>query len=97
MLEKSYTADEIVGVATSRVMIKDLPTWSSWTFRENHSPNIIYTVNRRNQPTAMDLCFLDWVRTRYNTEPETRTQNQPTRYYDQADASYELGPRGQLG
>ena len=24
-------------------------------------------------------------------------KNQPTRYYDQADASYELGPRGQLG
>ena len=56
----------------------DLPICSPWTFRENHSPNIIYTVNRRNQPTALDLY-------------------QPTRYYDQADASCELGPRGQLG
>ena len=26
----------------------------------------------RNQPTAMDLYFLDWVRTRDKTEPETR-------------------------
>ena len=48
----------------------DLPICSPWAFRENHSPNIIYTVNRRNQPTAMDLYFLDWVRTRYKTEPE---------------------------
>ena len=33
-----------------------------------------------------------------DTKPnQRRTQNQPTRYYDQADASYELGPRGQLG
>ena len=73
---------------------------SPWTFRENHSPNIIYTVNRRNQPAALDLYFLDWVRTIYiqnRTRQQRRTQNQPTRYYDQADASYELGPRGQLG
>ena len=77
-------------------MYSDLPICSPWTFRENHSPNIIYTVNRRNQPTAMDLYFLDWVRT--DTKPnQRRTQNQSTRYYDQADASYELGPRGQLG
>ena len=34
----------------------------------------------------MDLYFLDWVRTRYKTG-----------YYDQADASYELRPHGQLG
>ena len=35
---------------------------------------------------------------RLGTHPDQRrTQNQPTRYYDQADASYELGPRGQLG
>ena len=33
-----------------------------------------------------------------DTKPnQRRTQNQPTRYYDQADASCELGPRGQLG
>ena len=51
---------------------------SPWTFRENHSPNIIYTVNRRNQPTAMDLYFLDWVRTRYKTEPETHTKSAHT-------------------
>ena len=38
---------------------------SPWTFRENHSPNIIYTVNRGNQPAALDLYFLDWVRTIY--------------------------------
>ena len=55
----------------------DLPICSPWTFRENHSPNIIYTVNRRNQPTAMDLYFLDWVRTRYKTEPETHTKSAP--------------------
>ena len=57
---------------------KDLPICSPWTFRENHSPNIIYTVNRRNQPTAMDLYFLDWVRTRYKTEPETHTKSAHT-------------------
>ena len=55
-----------------------LPICSPWTFRENHSPNIIYTVNRRNQPTAMDLYFLDWVRTRYKTEPETHTKSAHT-------------------
>ena len=36
------------------------------------------TVNRRNQPTAMDLYFLDWVRTRYKTEPETHTKSAHT-------------------
>ena len=56
----------------------DLPICSPWTFRENHSPDIIYTVNRRNQPTAMDLYFLDWVRTRYKTEPETHTKSAHT-------------------
>ena len=56
----------------------DLPICSPWTFRENHSPNIIYTVNRRNQPTAMDLYFLDWVRTRYKTEPEAHTKSAHT-------------------
>ena len=56
----------------------DLPICSPWTFRENHSPNIIYTVNRRNQPTVMDLYFLDWVRTRYKTEPETHTKSAHT-------------------
>ena len=56
----------------------DLPICSPWTFRENHSPNIIYTVNRRNQPTAMNLYFLDWVRTRYKTEPETHTKSAHT-------------------
>ena len=55
-----------------------LPICSPWTFRQNHSPNIIYTVNRRNQPTAMDLDFLDWVRTRYKTEPETHTKSAHT-------------------
>ena len=55
-----------------------LPICSPWTFRENHSPNIIYTVNRRNQPTAMDLYFLHWVRTRYKTEPETHTKSAHT-------------------
>ena len=55
-----------------------LPICSPWTFRENHSPNIIYTVSRRNQPTAMDLYFLDWVRTRYKTEPETHTKSSHT-------------------
>ena len=50
----------IVGVVnTSQVKLWDLPICSPRTFRENHSPNIIYTVNRRNQPTAMDLYFLD--------------------------------------
>ena len=58
--------------------LTDLPICSPWTFRENHSPNIIYTVNRRNQPTAMDLYFLDWVRTRYKTEPETHTKSAHT-------------------
>ena len=57
---------------------RDLPICSPWTFRENHSPNIIYTVNRRNQPTAMDLYFLDWVRTRYKTEPEAHTKSAHT-------------------
>ena len=57
---------------------EDLPICSPWTFRENHSPNIIYTVNRRNQPTAMDLYFLDWVRTRYKSEPETHTKSAHT-------------------
>ena len=56
----------------------DLPICSPWTFRENHSPNIIYTVDRRNEPTAMDLYFLDWVRTRYKTEPETHTKSAHT-------------------
>ena len=56
----------------------ELPICSPWTFRENHSPNIIYTVNRRNQPTAMDLYSLDWVRTRYKTEPETLTKSANT-------------------
>ena len=55
-----------------------LPICSPWTFKENHSPNIIYTVNRRNQLTAMDLYFLDWERTRYKTEPETRTKSAHT-------------------
>ena len=76
--------------STAKVMIKtfrrlsingiylDLPICSPWTFRENHSPNIIYTVNRRNQPTAMDLYFLDLVRTRYKTEPETHTKSAHT-------------------
>ena len=59
-------------------VLRDLPICSPWTFRENHSPNIIYTVNRRNQPTAMDLYFLDWVRTRYKTEPETHTKSAHT-------------------
>ena len=77
--------------------VRDLPICSPWTFRENHSPNIIYTVNRRNQPTAMDLYFLNWVHAPDTKPSQKRTQNQPTRYYDQADASYELGPRGQLG
>ena len=36
------------------------------------------TVNRKNQPTAMDLYFLDWVRTRYKTEPETHTKSSHT-------------------
>ena len=31
------------------------------------------------------------------TRDAHKIKNQPTRYYDQADASYELGPRGQLG
>ena len=53
----------------------DLPICSPWTFRENHRPNIIYTVNRRNQPTAMDLYFLDLVRTKHKTEPETHTKS----------------------
>ena len=57
---------------------QDLPICSPWTFRENHSPNIIYTINKRNQPTAMDLYFLDWVRTRYKTEPETHTKSAHT-------------------
>ena len=57
---------------------RDLPICSPWTFRENHSPNIIYTMNRRNQPTAMDLYFLNWVRTRYKTEPETHTKSAHT-------------------
>ena len=57
--------------------IPDLPICSPRTFRENHSPNI-YTVNRRNQPTATDLYFLDWVRTRYKTEPETHTKSAHT-------------------
>ena len=56
----------------------DLPICSPWTFRENHSPKIIYTVNRRNQPTAMDLHFLGCVRTRYKTEPETHTKSAHT-------------------
>ena len=56
----------------------DLPICSPWTFRENHSPNIIYTVNRRNQLTAMDLYFLDWVRTRYKTEPGAHTKSAHT-------------------
>ena len=42
---------------------------SPWTFRENHSPNIIYTVNRRNLYTrngqvgehVLLLCFLALV------------------------------------
>ena len=58
--------------------LMDLPICSPWTFRENHSPNTIYTVNRRNQPTAMDLYFLDWIRTRYKTEPETHTKSAHT-------------------
>ena len=33
----------------------------------------------------------------HQIQNQRRTQNQPTRYYDQADASYELGPRGHLG
>ena len=32
----------------------------------------------RNQPTAMDLYFLDWVRTRDKTEPETHTKSAHT-------------------
>ena len=39
----------------------------------------------RNQPTAMDLYFLDWVRTRDKIEPETHIKS-VTRYYDQAPA-----------
>ena len=64
--------------------------------RESQSKHHLYCVNRRNQPTTMDLYFLDWYAP--DTKPnQRRTQNQPTRYDDQADASYELGPRGQLG
>ena len=40
----------------------------------------------RNQPTAMDLYFLDWVRTRDKTEPETHTKSAHTVLYDQAPA-----------
>ena len=76
--------------------VEDLPICSPWTFRENHSPNIIYTVNRRNQPTAMDLYFLDWVRTRYKTKPETHTKSAHT-VLSPSGRRYELGPRGQLG
>ena len=67
-----------VALDGSVCVYQDLPICSPWTFRENHSPNIIYTVNRRNQPTAMDLYFLDWVRTRYKTEPETHTKSAHT-------------------
>ena len=63
--------------ALQRMCATELPICSPWTFRENHSPNI-YTVNRRNQPTAMDLYFLDWVRIRYKTEPETHTKSAHT-------------------
>ena len=42
--------------------------------RESQSKH--HTVKRRNQPTAiLDLYFLDWVRTRYKTEPETHTKS----------------------
>ena len=40
--------------------------------------SIIVLVKRRNQPTAMDLYFLDWVRTRYKTESETHTKSAHT-------------------
>ena len=67
----------------------DLHICSPWTFRENHSPNIIYTVNRRNQPTAMDLHFLDWVRTRtrdaHKISPHgTMTKRTPAMNWDHA-------------
>ena len=75
------TATSRIGNLTRLIVLlpyMDLPICSPWTFRENHSPNIIYTVNRRNQPTAMDLYFLDWVRTRYKTEPDTHTKSAHT-------------------
>ena len=63
--------------------------------RDPQSKHHLY-CEQENQPTAMDLYFLDWYAP--DSKPnQRRTQNQPTRYYDQADASYELGPRGQLG
>ena len=75
----AYFCNITVFVVVWRVLyVVDLPICSPWTFRENHSPNIIYTMNRRNQPTAMDLYFLDWVRTRYKTEPETHTKSAHT-------------------
>ena len=40
--------------------------------------SILPGMNMRNQPTAMDLYFLDWVRTRYKTEPETHTKSAHT-------------------
>ena len=64
----------------------DLPICSPWTFRENHSPNILYTVNRRNQPTAMDLHFLDWVRT---TVKKTTQQVQ-----DRTRDAHKISPHG---
>ena len=75
---KNYKSLEICRKIDYGLKILDLPICSPWTFRENHSPNIIYIVNRRNQPTAMDLYFLDWVRTRYKTEPETHTKSAHT-------------------
>ena len=45
----------------------------------------------------MDLYFLDWVRTRYKTEPETHTKSAHTVLWPSGFASYELGPRCQLG
>ena len=81
---RNHTSHQVGGLFRDTLVIGliteplKLPICSPWTFRENHSTNIIYTVNRRNQPTAMDLYFLDWVRTRYKTKPETHTKSAHT-------------------
>ena len=45
--------------------------------REPQSKHHLY-CEQEKQPAAMDLYFLDWVRTRYKTEPETHTKSAHT-------------------
>ena len=63
--------------------------------REPQSKHHLYC--KQEKPAHCHGSLLLRLGTHHTKPNQRRTQNQPTRYYDQADASYELRPRGQLG